>query len=218
MHDRCCYLTNLGDKGTPHPRTALVIPRGRHVAPRTAASPFCSIRSCMSKLVGLGRFTSLIGRLGSSTFRPSTASVLMSLTGSCFSSESAPGALPLWDSSTRRNNLMAGLTVRGTAGPSDQTNSPHPSSREGHHSTARWSSSFLLSHIILSCCHATAASRVQRNSVPSTISVRCDEVTLFSHSPAGAEATIRRASLTEDPLRFLSLTEAFGTDRWTIIG
>src|SRR6476660_226613 len=24
--------------------------------------------------------------------------------------------------------------------------SPHPSSREGHHSTARWSSSFLLSH------------------------------------------------------------------------
>src|SRR6476620_8589623 len=32
---------------------------------------------------------SLIGRLGSSTFRPSTASVSMSLTGSCFSSESA---------------------------------------------------------------------------------------------------------------------------------
>ena len=172
-------------------------------------------RACRSLL---GRFSSLIGRLGSSTFRPSTASVLMSLTGSCFSSESAPGALPLWDSSTRRNNLMGGLTVRGTAGPSDQTNSPHPSSREEHHSTARWSSSFLLSHIILSCCHATAASRVQRNSVPSTISVRCDEVTLFSHSPAGAEATIRRASLTEGPLRFLSLTEAFGTDRWTIIG
>src|SRR5271169_448825 len=33
---------------------------------------------------------SLIGRLGSSTFRLSTASVSMSLTGSCFSSESAP--------------------------------------------------------------------------------------------------------------------------------
>jgi len=115
---------------------------------------------------------SLIGRLGSSTFRPSTALVSMSLTGSCFSSESAPRALPLWDSRTRRNNLLGGLTVRRTAGPSDQTNSPHPSSREGHHSTARWSSSFLLSHMILSCCHATAASRVQRNSVPST-QMRC---------------------------------------------
>ena len=32
---------------------------------------------------------SLIGRLGSSTFRPSTPTVSMSLTGSCFSSESA---------------------------------------------------------------------------------------------------------------------------------
>ena len=34
---------------------------------------------------------SLIGRLGSSTFRLSTAAVSMSLTGSCFSSESALG-------------------------------------------------------------------------------------------------------------------------------
>ena len=34
---------------------------------------------------------SLIGRLGSSTFRLSTAAVSMSLTGSRFSSESAPG-------------------------------------------------------------------------------------------------------------------------------
>jgi hypothetical protein len=29
-------------------------------------------------------------------------------------------------------------------GPSGHANSPHPSSREGHHSTARWSSSVLL--------------------------------------------------------------------------
>jgi hypothetical protein len=36
---------------------------------------------------------SLIGRLGSSTFRLSTAPVSMSLTGSCFSSESAPRPL-----------------------------------------------------------------------------------------------------------------------------
>src|SRR5450756_1528718 len=54
-------------------------------------------------------------------------------------------ALPVWDSRTRRNNLSGGLAVRGTAGPSGQTNSPHPSSREGHLSTARWSSSVLLS-------------------------------------------------------------------------
>ena len=81
-------------------------------------------------------------------------------------------ALPSWDSKTRRNNLLGGLAVRRTTGPSGQTNSPHPSSREGHHSTAWWSSSFLLSHVILSCCHATAASRVHWNSVPST-HMRC---------------------------------------------
>ena len=79
-------------------------------------------------------------------------------------------ALPSWDSKTRRNNLLGGLTVRVTVGPSDQTNSPHPSSREGHHSTARWSSSFLL--LILHVPHATATSLVQRNSVPST-HMRC---------------------------------------------
>jgi hypothetical protein len=81
-------------------------------------------------------------------------------------------ALPLWDSRTRRNNLLDGLAVRRTAGTSDQTNSPHPSSRKGHHSTARWSSRFLLSDVIL-CSHTAAAScLVQRNSVPST-QMRC---------------------------------------------
>ena len=83
-------------------------------------------------------------------------------------------ALPSWDPRTRRNNLLGGLAVRRTAGPSDQANSPHPSSREGHLSTAGWSSSFLLSDLILHGCHAAAAacSRVQRNSVPST-QMRC---------------------------------------------
>jgi hypothetical protein len=82
-------------------------------------------------------------------------------------------ALPLWDSRTRRNNLLGGLTVRLMAGPSGQTNSPHPSSREGHLSTAWWNSSFLLLYLILNCAHAAAASsRVQRNSVPST-HMRC---------------------------------------------
>src|SRR6201997_955307 len=53
-------------------------------------------------------------------------------------------ALPSWDPRTRWNDLRVGLAVRRTAGPSGHANSPHPSSREGHHSTARWSSSFLL--------------------------------------------------------------------------
>ena len=83
-------------------------------------------------------------------------------------------ALPPWDSRTRRNNLSGGLVIVRTTGPSDQTNSPHPSSREGHHSTAGWSSSFLLLRLILRGLHAAAAacSRVQRNSVPST-QMRC---------------------------------------------
>jgi hypothetical protein len=82
-------------------------------------------------------------------------------------------ALPSWDSKTRWNNLCRGLAVRRTAGPGGHTNSPHPSSREGHHSTARWSSSFLLSDLILNGSHAAATSSlVQRNSVPST-HMRC---------------------------------------------
>ncbi len=82
-------------------------------------------------------------------------------------------ALPLWDPRTRWSNLLGGLTVSATAGPRGQTNSPHPSSREGHLSTAYWNLSFLLSKLILGSSHAAAAcSRVQRNSVPST-HMRC---------------------------------------------
>ena len=83
-------------------------------------------------------------------------------------------ALPSWDSKTRRNNLLGGLAVSRTAGPSDQANSPHPSSREGHLSTAGWNSSFLLSDLILQGFHAATrpAPVVQRNSVPST-QMRC---------------------------------------------
>jgi len=81
-------------------------------------------------------------------------------------------ALPSWGSKTRWNNLFRGLADKRTAGPSGHANSPHPSSREGHHSTARWSSSFLLG-VILDGFHAAAVcSRVQRNSVPST-HMRC---------------------------------------------
>src|SRR6478736_6559096 len=41
-------------------------------------------------------------------------------------------ALPSGESKTRRNNLLVGLAVNRTAGPSRHANSPHPSSREGH--------------------------------------------------------------------------------------
>jgi|SRR5664280_373351 len=126
-------------------------------------------------------FPSLIGRSGSSTFKPSTAT--FQTIHHC-SVDVAHGlvllfgigtkALPLWDSRTRRNNLSVGVAVRRTAGPSGQTNSPHPSSREGHLSTAQWNSSVLLSYLIPHGFHAAAAacSRVQRNSVPST-HMRC---------------------------------------------
>jgi hypothetical protein len=82
-------------------------------------------------------------------------------------------ALPSWDSKTRWNNLWGGFAVRTTVGPSGHTISPHPSSREGHHSTAQWNSSFLLLHLILQRgCHPAVTSLVQRNSVPS-IQMRC---------------------------------------------
>src|SRR5262245_857891 len=144
---------------------------------------------------------SLIGRLGSSTFRLSTTAVSMSLAGSCFFSNRPFGikhfqtihdcsvdvarglvllfgigtrTLPSWDSKTGWNNLSDSLAVRRTAGPSRHANSPHPSSRKGHHSTARWGSIFLLLDLILHGFHASAAAcfRVQRNSVPST-HMRC---------------------------------------------
>src|SRR6516165_1956691 len=53
-------------------------------------------------------------------------------------------ALPSWDSKTRWNNLLGDLAVNVTAGSSGCTNSPHPSSREGHHSTVGRISGFLL--------------------------------------------------------------------------
>jgi len=115
---------------------------------------------------------SLIGRLGSSAFR------LFTTRGQCHSRARAS-----------LRNRHQGLSIMGfedeveqskgrpyrqTVGPSGHANSPHPSSREGHHSTAGWSSSFLLLGLILGGLHAAAAacSRVQRNSVPS-IQMRC---------------------------------------------
>src|SRR5712675_3635733 len=111
---------------------------------------------------------SLIGRLGSSAFRPSTTTVFNVARGLVLLFGIGTRALPSWDSKTGWNNLYRGLAIRRATGPSGHTNSPHPSSREGHLSTAWWNSSFLLSHLVTCVPHATAASRVHRNSVPST--------------------------------------------------
>src|SRR5262249_34936376 len=109
----------------------------------------------------------LIGR-----FRLSTPAVSMSLTGSCFSSESAPRPFHHGIRGRGGTILTAALSSSERQVSSGLTNSPHPSSREGHHSTTWWSSSNLLSDLILQGCHAAAASLVHRNWVPST-QMRC---------------------------------------------
>ena len=114
---------------------------------------------------------SLIGHSRSSTFRLSTAAMSMSPAGSRFSSESA--LRPFHYGIRERGGTTFGAALsQPTTGPSGHTNSPHPSSREGHLSTTGWISGFLLSLLILIRSHAAAASRVQRNSVPST-HMRC---------------------------------------------
>src|SRR5258708_16209579 len=100
---------------------------------------------------------SLIGRLGSSAFRLSTAAVSMSPAGSRFSSESAPGPF-------HHGIRGRGGTIYSAALPSNErqvqadmrTHLIHRPAR-GHHSTARWSSSFLLSGLILRGPHAAAS-------------------------------------------------------------
>src|SRR5674476_1325847 len=72
-----------------------------------------------------------------------------------------------------------GGTIFGSALPlhqrqvqADIRTHSHPSSREGHLSTAWWNSSILLLSLILHGSYAAATSRFQRNSVPST-HMRC---------------------------------------------
>src|SRR3974390_835021 len=64
-----------------------------------------------------------------------------SLAGSRFSTESAHGPSIMGSEDEVEQSLGRPCPA---AGPSGLTNSPHPSSREGHHSTAWWSSGFLL--------------------------------------------------------------------------
>ena len=117
---------------------------------------------------------SLIGHSGSSAFRLSTHCSVDVAHGLVLLFGIGTKAVPSWGSKTRWNNLSGDLAVSLTAGPSGHANSPHPSSREGHHSTTRWSSSVLLSDLVLYGFHTAAGtcSLVQRNSVPST-QMRC---------------------------------------------
>src|SRR5215469_12725620 len=106
-------------------------------------------------------FASLIGRLGSSAFRLSTAAVSMSLAGSCFSPESAHR--PFHHGIRRRGGTIFQAALP-SAGPSRHANSPHPHGREVRHSTAWCSSSFLL--LLISLGDHAVTSLVHLNSVP----------------------------------------------------
>ena len=83
------------------------------------------IRARTHKTGAGGMSASLIGHSGSSAFRLSTTTVSMSLTGSCFSSESAPGALVSWD---YRNLLRTGFPA-GALGKPQGSFSPSGSVR-----------------------------------------------------------------------------------------
>src|SRR5262245_25432380 len=136
--------------------------------------------NCIASNVAIGTerrkamSASLIGHQVSSAFRLPTTSGVNVARGLVLLFRIGTKALPSWDSKTRWNNLECDFAVKLTVGPSGHANSPHPSSREGHHSTAGWSSSFLL-RVILHGFHpaaTVACSRVHRNSVPST-QMRC---------------------------------------------
>ena len=84
------------------------------------------------------------------------------------------GALPSWDSRTRRNNLLVGLAVEERRVQADmRTHLIHRPARDIFPPLGE-TLSFLLSGLILNGFHAaaTACSRVHRNSVPST-QIRC---------------------------------------------
>src|ERR1035437_7109295 len=137
------------------PRGTVTARTVKHTGLLPTYSPGCDLPKLCRLITSMAlrrMSASLIGHLRSSTFRLSTTAVSMSLTGSRFSSESAPrpfhygirgrggtifgSALPL--------HLGSALPLHQRAGPSGHTNSPHPSSREGHLSTAWWNSSILL--------------------------------------------------------------------------
>src|SRR6516165_6481992 len=125
-----------------------------------------------SNYFGLGRSLFSNRPSGSSTFRLSTTTVSMSLTGSCFSSESAPGPFH-HGIRGRGGTIFFGRPCRQCDGrskrPNDLTSSIVPRGTSFH----RWVElDFLLLHLIPHSSQATATSLVHRNSVPPT-HMRC---------------------------------------------
>ena len=114
---------------------------------------------------------SLIGRSRSSAFRLSASAVSMSLAGSCFSSESAPG--PFHHGIRRRGGTISTATLPSDNGRSKRTyeltSSIDPRGTSFHCSVDLGCPPIAL---ILCALHAAAVSLVQRNSVPST-QMRC---------------------------------------------
>ena len=119
----------------------------------------------------LAMSASLIGRLGSSAFRLSAAAVSTSLTGSRFSSESAPRPF-------QHGIRGRGGAIFGSALPSDERQVQADMRTHLIHRPARdiipplGGARFSSSALILCSPHAATASLVQRNSVPST-QMRC---------------------------------------------
>ena len=114
---------------------------------------------------------SLIGRFGSSAFRLSTVQCRCRSRARASLRNRRQGPSIMGFENEVEQSI--GRPCRRTDGRSSgHANSPHPSSREGHHATAWWSSRFLLSGLILHCHAAAASCRLQRNSVPST-QMRC---------------------------------------------
>ena len=116
-----------------------------------------------------GMSASLIGRLGSvlSSYPPIQCRCLPRVRASLRNRHQGPSIMGFEDEAERSFGRPC---HQSEAGPSRHTISPHPSSREGLHATARGNSSFLLSVLILHGFHAAVAAcaRVHQNSVPLT--------------------------------------------------
>jgi len=116
---------------------------------------------------------SLIGRLRSSTFRLSATAVSMSLTGSCFSSESAPGPSTMgFDDEVEQSYPRPCRQFERQVQADMRTHLIHRPARDIF--PLLGGSRVFSSGLILNGFHAAAAvgSRVHRNSVPS-IHMRC---------------------------------------------
>src|SRR5258708_1153375 len=100
-------IVNIFDAGDPRTDDA-----GVRIAKLVAAMHMSPLGNQWPRRKSPNMSASLIGRSGSSAFRLSTTTVSMSLTGSCFSSESAPRPFHHGISKTRWNNLLGGLAKR----------------------------------------------------------------------------------------------------------